>query len=230
MRARRVGAAAAAALAGVLLGAAPAFADGTGGINLTVLGGGTSFHLAAAAHQTATGRFELTNVTGARQSVQMYAAQAAHGTGGWAVGGPGSAPWIALPAQTVSLAPHATRTFTFTIARDQAPWGVGPTDGAVVLAVAHGNVVARVATLVAFNRVGPPGVPSPAPKPPAVTRPAPAPVAPAAPMVRIAGGGIPWAAGVAAALVALLGGLVGWVSRRPHAAPAEHSPVPVGGR
>lgn len=238
MTGRSLRATAAAMITGatLLLSAAPALADGTGGVNLTLPGRASAFHLSLAAHEQGTQTFVLTNLTGATKSVELYAAAAVRNAqGSYAVAGVGSAPWIGLAPQVVTLPAHQHRTYTFTVARDRAPWGEGMTYGAVVLQQQSGNVVTRVATLVYLDRLGAPGVPSPAPSVPArVADPLPAPRVVPTVRVGVLGQAAPWLLAVAAALVAGLGVGVGLAARRrrgdapPKAAPAatpENTPA-----
>jgi hypothetical protein len=156
---RSAGAASASAVAAaVVLASTPAaYAAGTGGVDLRPLDtNATAFHLSLRAGHHRLERFELHNLTGSPASVRVYAATAAKTSEGtFTVGGAGSAPWAAVADRTVTLAPHAKQTVSFDVSRDLAPVGQGMTYGAVVLEQAHGTVIARVATLIYLNRVGP---------------------------------------------------------------------------
>jgi hypothetical protein len=164
---RTAGAATAVAVAAaVVLAAAPAAsASGTGGVDLRPLDtNATAFHLSLRAGHDRTERFALHNLTASPASVRVYTAAAARTSdGSFTVGGAGSAPWAALPDRTVTLAPHATQTLSFDVSRDLAPAGEGLAYGAVVLEQAHGTVIARVATLIYLNRIGPSKVVPPPP-------------------------------------------------------------------
>ena len=135
----------------VAVGFAPAAtAAGTGGVELTPLptvdAHGhpvTAFHVAPGG----TAKFALRNLTDHAVTVRMYGAAATKSaSGAWSVGRAGSADWLDLPAQDVTLAPHAIQTRSFTIAKHGIAKGV--TYGAVVLEQSHGTVVERAATLV----------------------------------------------------------------------------------
>ena len=194
-----------------------ALAAGTGGVELTPGGSSSAFHASLKAGQSATAEFTLTNLKGAPADIRLYAASASRGgDGGYAVGGPGSAPWISIDNQIVHLAAHQAKRYSFTITRDTAPRGEGLTYGAVVLEEAGGNLVTRAATLVYLDRVGPGGA-APAKAQPVqqeqvqqLTK------APQAPLVRIGGktSGAAWPYVVAAGLVAVVGGLVPVAARR----------------
>ena len=214
---RSAGAATASAVAAaVVFASAPAaYAAGTGGVDLRPLDtNATAFHLSLRAGQDKLERFELHNLTASPASVRVYAAAAAKTSEGtFTVGGAGSAPWAAVEDRTVTLAPHASQTVSFDVSRDLAPAGEGMTYGAVVLEQAHGTVIARVATLIYLNRVGPSKVVAP---PPSVR---PRPVVPAkgtAPVLSL-GHRVerPLAVlALAVALVGLLGALIPFVVRR----------------
>jgi len=213
---RSAGAATASAVAAaVVFASVPAYAAGTGGVDLRPLDtNATAFHLSLRAGHHKVERFELHNLTGVPASVRVYAAAAAKTSeGAFTVGGAGSAPWAALADRTVTLAPHASQTINFDVTRDLAPFGTGITYGAVVLEQAHGTVIARVATLIYLNRVGP----SKVLPPPATVRPRPVePVKGTAPVLSL-GHAVerPLAVVVlAVALVGAVGALIPFAVRR----------------
>lgn len=139
-----------------------AWAAGTGGIELTPLpafdSSGhlvTAFHVSLPADGVGHEAFELRNLTSTAHSEEIYAASAAHQGGGYAIGSPGSAPWIDLPDQTVTLAPHSSQVFHFSVHRRGAP--VGPLVYGAVVQVDRTSpaLVTRVATLVYLSEPGP---------------------------------------------------------------------------
>jgi hypothetical protein len=134
-----------------------AFAAGTGGVELTPLptvdSQGhpvTAFHVAPGA----SARFALRNLTTHPATVLVYAAAATRSpSGAYAVGGPGSARWIAFPDRTVTLAPHAVQLVGFRLNRAIPK---GSKYGAIVLEQRDGMVVQRAATLVYLTAPGTP--------------------------------------------------------------------------
>ena len=144
------------------LGPARAWAAGTGGIELTPLpafdAGGhliTAFHVSLPAGGVAHEHFELRNLNDVTHTEQLYAAAAAtNGHGGYTIGGPGSAGWIGLADQSVTLGPHAAKLFSFDVHRHGTP--VGPlVYGAIVQVDITTSVVRRVAVLVYLSEPGP---------------------------------------------------------------------------
>lgn len=161
LRSRRWTAALLLAGAASMGAAAPAHAVGTGGIELTPLpaeGSGaepvTSFKATPPDQGTTTMRFMLRNVVKVPASAEIYAAAASRSPEGrFAVGGPGSAPWIGLNRQTVELAPRERRIVDFTVTRAGAP-DLPMAYGAVLVQVQRGVVVERAATIVSLGRQG----------------------------------------------------------------------------
>lgn len=140
---------AAALLVGIALslaGAAlPAGAAGTGDVELVPAGRDgvpqTSFVVAPGDDAI---RFQLVNLADAPRDIRLYGASADRGEGGGiGIGTEGSAPWLELPDEQITLGPGETRSFT-------APVAAGQPEqlGAVVLEAPQGAVTVRVATLV----------------------------------------------------------------------------------
>lgn len=143
---------AALAVPAVLLLAAPsAGAAGVGGVELTPPSG-SSFSVPAQTGQTVTQPFTLRNIGTAPATVRLYAADAREVDGAWSVGAAGSAPWLHLPDQTVTLAPGEQKAMSVRV-------DGGAHTGAIVLEQASGTVVQRAATLVRLT--APPAVPVP---------------------------------------------------------------------
>lgn len=137
--------------AAVLLVAPAAGAAGVGGVELTPPSG-SSFTVTARAGQTVTQDFTLRNVGTAPATVRLYAADASQVDGGWSVGAAGSAPWLHLPDQTVTLAAGEHKAMSVRV-------DGGAHTGAIVVEQAQGTVVQRAATLVRLTP--PPVVPVP---------------------------------------------------------------------
>lgn len=133
---------AAAAVACLLTVPAPtALAAGVGTLELLPLEG-SAFHLTVSGRPVQQ-QFTLRNIGTKPTSGVLYAAAARRtDSGGWSVSGDGSATWIKLPRQTVSLTPGQSKALTFTVDAER------PRTGAVVLEQAGGSVVQRAATLV----------------------------------------------------------------------------------
>jgi hypothetical protein len=192
-------------------------AAGTGGVELTPGGSSSAFHASLKAGQTATAQFTLTNLKATPTDIRLYAASASKGgDGGYAVGGPGSAPWISIDDQVVHLAAHQAKRYSFTIARDTAPRGEGLTYGAVVLEEAGGNLVTRAATLVYLDRIGPGGAAPATARPVQQDQVQQLKTSPQAPLVKIGGtkSAASWPYIAAAGLVAIMAGLVPVAARR----------------
>ena len=150
------------AAAGIAVATAvPAYAAGVDGVDLSpqpaVSANGkvvTSFHVTLKLGGVATQRFLLRNLTAAPKTVRVYAAAANRSpAGAFSVGGPGTAHWIALPDQRITLSPHATRVVSFKVQRSHAPKG-HTVYGAVVVEKSAGTVTERAATLVYLTREG----------------------------------------------------------------------------
>lgn len=143
--------AAAGALALVLVGAVPASAAGTGGIEVSPYPGVvdghqvTAFHAEVPRRGSGTLAWSLRNTTGETRSGRLYAASATpDGHGGWVIGDAGSTPYLDFPAREVTLKPHEIRVAELRVH--------GRVDGtqhaALVVEVRNGSVLARAATLV----------------------------------------------------------------------------------
>ena len=138
-------------------GIEPAWAAGTGGIELNpvpaVTSAGqpvTAFRLSLRPGGVAHQQMLLRNGQAADASARIYAASAtASPSGEYSIGGPGTAPWIGLQPFTVSLQPGQQQTVAFTVHRP--PAGVS---GALVVEVAKGSITQRAATLVLVTREG----------------------------------------------------------------------------
>lgn len=135
----------------------PAFAVGTGGVELTPLQNGaaaSAFHVHLAPGHHSTQKFLLRNDTTKPQQFQLYAAAADRSaTGNFTVEGPGTAPWIGLPTRLVTLAGKETRTVSFEVRRTTAQRGP-VVYGAIVVAMANQQIVSRAAALVYLERPG----------------------------------------------------------------------------
>lgn len=129
--------------AAVLSTPVAAQAAGVGGVEVTPPDG-SSFRVSVTDGGSVEQEFALRNITDQPAQVRLYAAAAEQvGDDGWSVGGAGSAGWLELPDQQVSLAAGEARTLRFSVRG-------GPSDrtGAVVVEVGEGTVVQRAATLV----------------------------------------------------------------------------------
>ncbi|MBC7679748.1 MAG: hypothetical protein H7233_12290 [Pseudorhodobacter sp.] len=130
-------------LLGTLATAGVASAAGVGGVEVTPRQG-SSFHVTAPPNGTADEEFTVRNIGRTTATVRLYTASAdSTDSGGWSVGGAGSAPWLELPAASVTLQPGQSRDLRFTV--------LGSDDsrnGAVVVEQGTGTVVQRAATLV----------------------------------------------------------------------------------
>jgi hypothetical protein len=143
---------AALAIGGVAL-AGSASAAGTGGVDLAPADGQSAFHVPLRYGEHATVRFVLRNLRGRPVSAEVYAASATPDGGSYSIGGVSSAPWLSLPATSVQLGAHASRTMSFTVRRE-TPSSAPTSYGAIVLQVAHGTIIERAATLVYLQRRG----------------------------------------------------------------------------
>ena len=134
-----------------------AYAVGTGGVELTPLHDGSAvsaFHVHLAPGHHSTQKFLLRNETAKPTQFQLYAAAADRSnTGNFSVEGPGSAPWIGLRTQTVTLSPNETRTMSFDVRRTTSQHGP-VVYGAVVVAMTNQQIVSRAAALVYLERPG----------------------------------------------------------------------------
>lgn len=176
-----------AALALVLLGAVPASAAGTGGIEVSPYPGVvdgrqvTAFHATVPRSGDGTVAWSLRNTTGTTRTGRLYAASAtADGHGGWTIGDAGSSPYLGFDDRTVTLAPHEVQVSSFTVHGRLT----GEQHAAIVVEVHNGSVVARAATLVYLT-------PGPAVRLPALV------------------------VGLAVLVLLASGGAVLWVRRRP---------------
>ena len=158
----------AAGAAALLVGlAAPAYAVGTGGVDLSPAHG-SRIDAALKAGQVAHEQVVVRNLLERPATVEVYAASATKAAdGSFAVGAAGSAAWIGLEDTELTLKPKEARTLDVTIDRNAAPYGEGVTYGALVVEQQAGMVVSRAAKMVYLNRVGPGGMKQtpPAPKP-----------------------------------------------------------------
>ena len=126
-----------------------ASAAGTGGVELTPIPtvdshgkAMTAFHT----HRGAQARFALRNLTNHAATVRVYAAAATRSaSGGYAIGAAGSASWVDVPAQSVTLPAHAIEYRSMRIHKDIPK---GTAYGAIVVEQARGNVAQRAATLI----------------------------------------------------------------------------------
>jgi hypothetical protein len=145
-----------AALVTTLLLLAPgrAGAAGTGGIEVSPYPGlvngkqVTAFHTKVPSSGAATVRYSLRNTTTGTRSARLYAASATRDGTGWAIGDPGSSPYITFPERTVTLKAGEVRLETFTVH--------GKVDstrhGAIVVQVSTGSITQRAATLVYLEK------------------------------------------------------------------------------
>ena len=136
---------------------APAWAVGTGGVELTPLQGGqaaSAFHVHLAPGKHTTQKFLLRNENATPTTFQLYAAAVYKTTdGGFTVDGPGTAPWIGVQTRTVTLAPNQLQTLTFDVRRTTAQHGP-VAYGAVVVAMTNNQIVSRAAAMVYLERPG----------------------------------------------------------------------------
>lgn len=146
---------AAALLVGIAMSLAgsalPAGAAGTGDVELVPAGrdgvAQTSFVVAPGDDEI---RFQLVNLADAPRDIRLYGASADRSDGGGiGIGTDGSAPWLELPDEQITLGPGETRSFS-------APVAAGQPEqlGAVVLEAPQGAVTVRVATLVTVQARG----------------------------------------------------------------------------
>lgn len=141
----------AAALTATAVGAVPANAAGTGGIEVSPYPGVvdghqvTAFHASVPRRGDGTVAWSLRNTTGTTKSGRLYAASAtSDGHGGWAIGDAGSSPYLEFADRQVTLAPHETRVAEFRVHGKVE----GTQHAALVVEVRNGSVVARAATLI----------------------------------------------------------------------------------
>ena len=150
---------AAASLAGaaVTAVATPALAVGTGGVELTPLSGGkqmSSFHVHLAPGERSTQHLQLRNTGSSTVQFSLYAADVVKSkSGDFVVEGPGTAPWIALKPQTISLAGGQSREMSFAVRRTATQRGP-VAYGAVVMSITDKMVVTRAAAMVYLARPG----------------------------------------------------------------------------
>jgi hypothetical protein len=143
-----------ASVAALMSSAPAASAAGTGGVELTPIPtvdkhgkAVTAFHV----HTGTQARFALRNLTDHVATVRVYAAAATRSsTGAYSIGGSGSARWVELPAQTVTMAAHAVQYRSMQISTKNIPKGTAY--GAVVVEQVRGTVAQRAATLVYLDR------------------------------------------------------------------------------
>lgn len=142
----------------VLLGAAaPAGAVGVAGIELNpdppLSRSGqpvTAFRITLRPGQVGHEQALLRNVNQAPASAQLYAAMAVkEASGQYSIGAAGTAPWIELAPQTVSLPAGQQEVIDFRVRRPPS----GST-GALVVAATDGAITKRAATLVLVTRAG----------------------------------------------------------------------------
>lgn len=155
---------AAALLVGItlcLLGSAlSAGAAGTGDVELVPAGRDgepqTSFRVSASDDAIS---FELVNLADEPRSVRLYPASAERGAGGGiGIGSEGSAPWLDLPDEQITLGPRESRSFQAAVKGRELPERREQL-GAVVLEAPQGAITVRVATLVTIE--GRPAIPLP---------------------------------------------------------------------
>lgn len=95
--------------------------------------------------------FDLMNLAKEPRSVRLYPASATESPGGAiSTGAEGSAPWLRLPAQEITLAGQEVRTVTAALDLALLPEGERQL-GVVVLEALQGAVTVRVATLVTVD-------------------------------------------------------------------------------
>ena len=146
----------AAGLMAATAAAGPVSAAGTGGVELTPVAPtpGTAFHVTAGPHRPARLAFDLRNVGSVAADAHIYPAAASRNGTAYAVGGPGTARWIALPDQVVHLEPGATRHVEVGVDATRAPAGRLVYGAVVQEPVGDAAVRPRVATLVYLQRSG----------------------------------------------------------------------------
>lgn len=141
MRLRLLLAATAVALVATAVPASPA---GVGGVEVTPPNG-TSFAVEIREGERALQPFVLQNIASGPSTVRLYAAAAERSASGegWSIGAAGSASWIDLEEQEVTLGGGESRRMTFAV-------DGGPSDrtGAIVVEQGAGTVVQRAGTLV----------------------------------------------------------------------------------
>ena len=134
-----------------------ALAVGTAGVELTPLPGGrpaTAFHVHLDPGKSSTQTVLLHNGNRAAVTFQLYAAGVTKTkSGDFSVADAGTAPWISLPTQQVTLAAGQDRRVTFTVHRTSAQHG-SVVYGAVVMALTNSMVVTRAAAMVYLERPG----------------------------------------------------------------------------
>ena len=138
----------------VLLPTPAAYAAGVGGVELKPETG-SSFRLDVGEDETASATFTLTNITDDPATVQLYGASATRKSDGtWIVDSAGTADWLKLETQDVTLGGRETQEFAFDVV------GLGEdVNGAIVLEQMQGNVAQRAATLVYVEAAGPISLP-----------------------------------------------------------------------
>lgn len=146
---RRSGLALLAGLAIVVGSAVPAVAAGTGDVELVPAPrdgeAQTSFRVEAGDDEI---RFDLVNLADEPRTARLYAASADRSSGGGiGVGAVGSAPWLGVPDEEITLAARESRTIAAPLDANAVAEG-RQTLGAVVLEAPQGAVTVRVATLV----------------------------------------------------------------------------------
>lgn len=134
--------------------ATPAWAAGTGGIDLSpypsIVNGRqiTAFHADVPSRGSISVRYTLRNVSKQPHTVRVYAASATRNGGSFSVGTAGSSPYLTFPTRTVTLTGGATQLGTFTV---HGPVH-GTTYGALVVEVTTGSITQRAATLVYLKK------------------------------------------------------------------------------
>ena len=139
----------------LLLCGGTARAAGTGGVEVTPFPGvvdgkqQTAFHVDVPTRGDTSVRYVLRNTTSEPRSAKLYAASATpDGKGGYAIGDPGSSPYVDLPARTVSLKGKESRLERFRAHGEVE----GTRYAAVVVEVTNGAITQRAATLVYLER------------------------------------------------------------------------------
>lgn len=139
----------------MLSAVAPARGAGTGGIEVTPLPATvdgktvTAFRVELPGSGSKEVEFLLRNVEDGERSAELYAAEATRSPdGSFAIGDPGSSPFLSYERRSVTLPEGEQRVESF---RLQRPDGEQPTEevyGAIVVQVSSGSIVQRAATLV----------------------------------------------------------------------------------
>lgn len=143
------------ALAVLATGTPSSHAAGTGGIEVTPVPSMrngkavTTFGLALPATGSKQVPYTLRNVDAVPRTVRVFAAQVTLSNGRYALGAPGSSPYVATPDRTVTLQGREERQTSFTVTAGKPPKGV--VYAAIVVGVRNGSVVQNAATLVTLR-------------------------------------------------------------------------------